>query len=177
MLNLAARLQKLSFAWYLAGLASVAALSIAAATADSVRGWAFPQPTDRARIVRVIDGDTFVAAIAGKRVRVRLLGVDTPETVKPDTAVQCFGKRASHASKRQLAGERVTLHYDVEHEDKYGRTLAYVEVRGRDYSAWLVRKGYARVLTIAPNEARAESYRRLEDRAQAQRRGLWGSCS
>ena len=62
-----------------------------------------------AGVVRVVDGDTIEARIGGRDEDVRLIGIDTPETVKPDTPVQCFGERASHFTKRRLTGRRVRL--------------------------------------------------------------------
>lgn len=130
---------------------------------DHARGWVFGTGQDRAKITRVVDGDTFVATINGKQTTVRLTGVDTPETVKPGTPVRCYGKAASRASKYRLSGRRVTLKYDFQRKDKYGRTLAYVKLSdGSDYGAWLVRKGYARALNIPPNTRHARLYRRLE---------------
>ncbi len=78
------------------------------------------------RVVRVVDGDTIEVRLDGRDEDVRLIGVDTPETVKPDTPVQCFGERASHFTKRRLTGKRVRLVFGVERRDVYGRLLAYV---------------------------------------------------
>jgi micrococcal nuclease len=107
---------------------------------------------------------------------VRLIGVDTPETVKPDTPVQCFGERASHFTKRQLTGRRVRLVFGVERRDVYGRLLAYVYLHGRFFNPTLVRRGLARSLTIAPNDRFAPRFRRLELVAARAGRGLWGAC-
>ncbi len=124
---------------------------------------------------RVVDGDTIVLR-GGERVR--YIGMDTPESVKPGTPVQCFAKAASHANDRLVAGERVKLRYDAERRDRYGRTLAYV-YRARDglfVNAALVRRGYARQLTIPPNVAHADLFRRLAARARESARGLWRAC-
>src|SRR3954467_6321127 len=90
------------------------------------------------RVQRVVDGDTIVLA-GGERVR--YIGVDTPESVKPGTPVQCFAKAASHFNARLVEGKRVRLRYDAEHQDRYGRTLAYVyrEADGLFVNAELVR--------------------------------------
>lgn len=129
-----------------------------------------------ARVVHVADGDTFDVRLDGSTARVRIIGVDTPETVKRGTKVQCFGPAASSFTKRQLQGQRVTLVYDRERHDRYGRTLAYVQLRGDDFGATLLRRGYARTLTVDPNTTRADTYARLERRAQGAGRGLWGAC-
>jgi micrococcal nuclease len=141
----------------------------------------------RARVVRVVDGDTVEARIGDAVADVRLIGVDTPETVKPGTPVQCFGERASHFTKRRLTGRRVRLVFGVERRDVYGRLLAYVYVGGpsswtearrgwRLFNAILMRRGLARSLTIPPNDRFAPRFRHLELAAARIGRGLWGAC-
>jgi micrococcal nuclease len=127
-------------------------------------------------VVRVIDGDTIVVRLGGREEDVRLIGVDTPETVKPGTPVQCYGERASHFTKRLLTGRRVRLVFGVERHDVYGRTLAYVHLGRRFVEAMLARRGLARSLTIPPNDRLAPLFRRLERRAALAGRGLWGAC-
>ena len=128
------------------------------------------------RVARVIDGDTIEVRLGGREEDVRLIGVDTPETVKPDTPVQCFGERASHYTKRRLTGQRVRLVFGVERRDVYGRLLAYVYLRGRFFNPTLVRRGLARSLTIPPNDRFAPRFRHLELTAARAGRGLWGAC-
>jgi micrococcal nuclease len=133
-----------------------------------------------ARVVRVVDGDTIVASVEGEDQYVRYIGVDTPETVKPGTPVQCFGPRASAENHRLVEGRTVRLVFDRERRDDYGRLLAYVyagtDEGARLINATLVRGGYARTLTIAPNTAHARQLARLEARAGQAGRGLWGAC-
>jgi micrococcal nuclease len=140
-----------------------------------------------ARVTRVVDGDTFEAQVAGDVQDIRLIGIDTPETVKPDTPVQCFGPQASRFTHRLLEGRRVLLVFGAERRDVYGRLLAYVHLRpaGRGaggaprsgfVNAMLVRRGLARSLTIPPNDRFAPLFRRLEARAAGAGRGLWGAC-
>jgi endonuclease YncB( thermonuclease family) len=141
------------------------------------RGAAGPA-TARGRVVRAIDGDTIEVAIAGEREDVRLIGVDTPETVKPGFPVQCFGPRASDFTHHILDGRTVSLAIGVERRDVYGRLLAYVHLgRRRFVNAILVRRGLARSLTIPPNDRFAPLFRRLELRAARAGRGLWGACA
>lgn len=132
-----------------------------------------------ARVERVVDGDTLVVRLAGgDRERVRLLAVDTPESVKPDAPVECFGRAAAAFTRRALDGERVRLVEDVEPRDRFDRLLAYVE-RARDglrVNEELVRRGYARVLVLRPNVRRERRLRELERQAQRAGRGLWGAC-
>ncbi len=127
-------------------------------------------------VTRVVDGDTVEVRLDGRREDVRLIGVDTPETVKPGTPVQCFGERASHFTKRNLTGQRVRLVFGVERRDIYGRLLAYVYLDGRFFNPILVRRGLARSLTIPPNDRFAPRIRRLELAAARAGRGLWGAC-
>ena len=130
----------------------------------------------RVEVARVIDGDTIEVLIGGRREDVRYIGVDTPETVKPDTAVQCFGMAASSFNHRLLEGRTVRLVFDRERRDVYGRLLAYVYLEGELVNAELVRRGLARTLTIAPNVRFAGLFSRLEQAAGRAGRGLWGVC-
>jgi micrococcal nuclease len=143
---------------------------------------ALTAPGARARVERTKDGDTAVlrfrdAAGVG-RVTVRYLGVDTPESVDPDEPVGCFGPEASHANQRWATGRRVRLDFDRERVDPYGRLLAALVPDGwrRSLSARLVAEGYGRVLTIPPNGADAPRLRRLQERAERRRVGLWRTC-
>jgi micrococcal nuclease len=129
-----------------------------------------------ATVVRAIDGDTIEVAVAGHREDVRLIGIDTPETVKPGTPVQCFGPRAHAFTRRVLTGRRVRLLVGVEPRDVYGRLLAYVHLGRRFVNAALVRRGLARTLTIAPNDRFAPLFHRLALRAARAGRGLWSAC-
>jgi micrococcal nuclease len=136
-----------------------------------------------AQVVRVIDGDTIEVSIGGQDEDVRYIGVDTPETVKPDTPVQCYGPQASAENHRLVDGRPVRLVFDRERRDVYGRLLAYVYTRDRGeaarsrfVNATLVRDGYARTLTIPPNTAHVSQLARLQSRAGRSGRGLWGAC-
>jgi micrococcal nuclease len=129
-----------------------------------------------ARVERVVDGDTILVRIDGRSERVRYIGVDTPESVKPGTRVQCFGKAAAAANRRLVAGREVRLEYDAEARDRYGRLLAYVYRDELLVNAELIRQGYAKPLEIAPNVAHAAELRRLALSARRARRGLWSRC-
>ena len=133
-----------------------------------------------AQLERVIDGDTIVAQVDGREERVRYIGIDTPETVKPNTPVQCFGPQAHELNARLLggAGTTLTLRFDRELRDRYGRLLAYV-YRARDglfVNARLIGAGAARTLPIAPNTAHAAQLSGLQHAARAAGRGLWAAC-
>jgi micrococcal nuclease len=130
------------------------------------------------QVVRVVDGDTIRVRLDGGRTeRVRYIGIDTPESVKPGTPVQCFAKKASHFNASLVSGRQVTLKTDVEERDRYGRLLAYVYADGRFVNRELVARGYARTLTIPPNVAHADEFARLARRAREAGVGLWQACS
>jgi micrococcal nuclease len=141
-------------------------------------GAAAPGVSGAATVERVVDGDTIVVRRAGRDERVRYIGMDTPESVKPGTPVQCYAKAASAANHRLVDGEQVRLVGDREARDRYGRTLAYV-YRARDglfVNAELVRRGYARTLEIAPNTAHAAQLQNLATQARKAHLGLWKRC-
>ena len=158
-------------------------LVLAAVTAvTSLAGWRLG--TDRAggdspsvRVVAVIDGDTIDVAWAGRRERVRLLGVDTPETVHPNRPVGCYGPEAAAFTHQRLEGRTVRLEFDRERRDRYGRLLGYVEVDGRRFNDELLAGGYARLLVIPPNGRHARAMLDVELGARSAARGLWGACT
>jgi micrococcal nuclease len=129
-----------------------------------------------AYVTRVVDGDTIEVRLDGRLEDVRYIGVDTPETVKPGTPVQCFGPRASSFDHRLVEHRRVRLVFGVERRDVYGRLLAYVYLGDRFVNAELVRRGLARTLTIPPNDRFATYLKRLEIAAARAGRGLWSTC-
>jgi micrococcal nuclease len=133
-----------------------------------------------ATVARVVDGDTIRVRIAGREESVRLIGIDTPESVKPGTPVQCFALAASARTKALLpVGTAVRLVRDVEERDRYGRLLAYV-YRARDglfVNLALVREGYAVALTIPPDVAHAAEFVAGAREAREQGRGLWSRCA
>lgn len=130
------------------------------------------------RVERVVDGDTVVVRAGGRLERVRYIGVDTPESVKPGVPVQCWAKRASRENAALVAGRPVRLVLGREPRDRYGRLLAYVYrvPDGLLVNERLVRDGAARTLTIAPNTALAARLAAVEAGARAAGRGLWGAC-
>lgn len=129
-----------------------------------------------AAVERVVDGDTIEVELDGAVEDVRYIGIDTPETVKPGTPVQCYGPEASERNHELVDGRRVRLVFDRERRDVYGRLLAYVYVGDQFVNGELVAGGYARTLEIAPNTAHAGQLERLQERASAAGRGLWGAC-
>lgn len=105
-------------------------------------------------VTRVVDGDTIVVNIDNVETKVRLIGINCPESVAPDdyyTENSADGVSASDFTKAQLEGKQVTLEYDVEKTDCYGRTLAYVYLDGVMFNKTLMEKGYAVIDTFEPN--------------------------
>jgi micrococcal nuclease len=148
-------------------------------------GWLWARgdgpPPAEGTVARVVDGDTVIVQAGSRTLDVRLLGIDTPETVDPHRPVGCYGPEASAYTKHLLTGRRVRLTYDRDLHDRYGRWLAYVYLRrtGRSdlfVNARLVAAGYARTLSIPPNTAHAAELAALERRAALAGAGLWSAC-
>jgi micrococcal nuclease len=133
-----------------------------------------------ATMISVVDGDTIDVSIGGHRERVRLIGIDTPETKKPNTPVQCYGPEATKFTKSLLPKD-VSLHLerDVVARDDFDRMLAYVYTAGdgQFVNLTIVRQGYARPLTIKPNAAHADEFVAAASAAQREHIGLWGTCT
>ena len=128
------------------------------------------QGTQWRRVVRVVDGDTL---LLDRKERVRLIGVDTPETVDPRRPVQRFGKEASDFTKRMVEGKKVRLEYDQDRKDRFGRTLAYVYLEdGTFLNAEIVKQGYGHAYTRFPFKY-LEEFRGFEREAREAQRGLW----
>ncbi len=137
-----------------------------------------PAPSGAYYVVdRVVDGDTIVVRTPKGDEHVRLIGVDSPESVKPDTPVQCFAIAASNYTKQALTDTLVRLEYDVDRYDRYGRTLAYVWVGTSMFNERLVRDGYAVVETVPPDVKYADLFVAAERDARRHDRGLWSACA
>lgn len=133
---------------------------------------------ERTVVSKVVDGDT-LELVSGKTVR--FIGIDTPETVDPRRPVGCFGKEASNETKGLLSGKEVILQKDVSDTDKYGRLLRLIFLplpNGQILfvNDYLVREGFARVLTYPPDVKYNEKFRQAENEAKENKRGLWGNC-
>ena len=131
--------------------------------------------SDYLQVKSVVDGDTFwVYDGSEKGLKVRLIGVDTPETVHPRKPVEHYGMEASEYVKSLLEGSRVRLEYDVGPIDRYGRALAYVYLEnGTFLNVELLKRGYARIMTIPPNVKHANYFLKVERKARNKKRGLW----
>jgi endonuclease YncB( thermonuclease family) len=136
-------------------------------------------PPDVGRVERTVDGDTLVVDLGGDRETIRLVGVDTPETVDPDQSVECFGPEASHHLAELLPPDTlVRLERDVEPRDRYGRLLAYLYRTSDDLfvNHDLVAGGYAEARSYPPNTALDPELQAAQRQAQTGHAGQWGAC-
>jgi micrococcal nuclease len=145
-----------------------------------------PGGYEEALVVRAVDGDTIEVEVVG-RVEgpaaggaepggiydVRLVGIDTPESVSPRDPVECFGPEASDAAAALLEGQTVRMVRDVEEEDSFGRLLRYVYLGGELANARLVANGYANAYEYPPNVRHSDLFAQLESEARDGARGLW----
>ncbi len=133
---------------------------------------------------RVVDGDTLHVRLGGSDVTVRMIGINAPESVKPDSPVECYGPEASDYAKAALTDRQVTLEFDRSQgrTDQYGRTLAYVWLEQSDGSRTLfnlqaVRSGNARERQyVRTPYAWKRAFTNAQRRARAAHAGLWGTC-
>lgn len=126
------------------------------------------------RVIRVVDGDTVEVNIQGTKEKVRLIGVDTPETVHPTIGEEPYGIEASDFTKEKLTDQTVELEFDVEERDRYGRLLAYVWLDGEMFNEVLLSDGYAQIATYPPNVRYVERFQVAQQEAREAERGLWG---
>ncbi len=137
-----------------------------------------------ARVTRVIDGDTLKVRLAGgQTITVRLIGIDTPETRKPGTPVECGGPDATARMKklalRRGVGRTVTLTTDPTQDslDRYGRVLAYVKTGGADLGRSMIASGWAMTYVFERDFGRVSTYRRAQASAKGKPgRGVWRKC-
>jgi micrococcal nuclease len=157
-------------------LVGVAALVLAVTTR---RDGAASLPPDVGVVEWVVDGDTIDIDIGGREERVRLIGIDTPELHTETGASECMAREAREFSVSQLpAGTEVRLERDVVGRDDYGRLLAYVYRRDDEVmiNELVISAGYARPLTIAPNDAHRDRFVAAAHAAEAADLGLWSAC-
>ncbi len=119
-----------------------------------------------ARVTEVLDGDTVVLSTGEK---VRIIGINAPETHEP------LGDEATRALAALVANRPLQVTVGTEKRDRYGRTLAYLDVTGRDAGLALVRQGLAAAVAFPPDTTRLDQYLAVEREARSARRGLWGN--
>lgn len=136
-------------------------------------------PTEEARVVRIVDGDTIIIDRGHGDERLRYIGIDTPESVKPDTPVQFMAEEAAAVNERLVGGREIVLERDVSEVDPFGRLLRYVWFR--DGERWLfvnlelVRRGFAHAVTYPPDVHWLDVLRRAEREARSAGVGLWAA--
>lgn len=136
-----------------------------------------------AKVIRVIDGDTFEAQVGNKIEKIRLIGVNCPEST---TKVELFGIEASNFTTNILSNKEVFLEFDIQYLDKYGRVLAYVwlsipkgineeEIKTKMFNAILLLEGYAQVYTVLPNVKYVDYFVKFQKEAREKNKGVWGT--
>ncbi len=130
---------------------------------------------DKYLVIKVVDGDTYKINYEGKEQKVRLIGVDTPESVHPDKEKNTkYGKQASNYVKQLIENQYITLEFDVSKTDKYGRLLAYVYLEdGEMLNEKLIKEGYAQVATYPPNVKYVDTFKSLQEEARKNKVGFW----
>lgn len=130
-------------------------------------------------VVKVIDGDTIEVENGTGREKIRLIGIDTPETSDPRKKVECYGREASNTMKNLILGKRVRLEEDPTQmkEDIYGRSLRYVYLDKELINAYLIREGFAYEYTYKVPYLQQESFKQLEKNAREKEVGLWSPTS
>ncbi|MEI7620273.1 MAG: thermonuclease family protein [Candidatus Falkowbacteria bacterium] len=132
-------------------------------------------------VVKVVDGDTITVIVDGKKIGIRMIGLDTPETVDPRKKVQCFGREASDKSKELLSGKKVRLESDDTQgdKDKYDRLLRYVFLEdGTLFNKWMIENGFGFEYTYDSNPYKYQfDFQAAENLARENNRGLWASTA
>jgi len=130
-----------------------------------------------ARVIKVVDGDTVTVSIGGKSETIRIIGINTPETVDPRKSVECFGQKASDKAREQLNGKAVQLEADATQgeRDKYSRLLRFVWLDNGtvDFGAMMIQEGYAYEYTYSTPYSYQAKYKELQKEAEQGKRGLW----
>lgn len=129
-------------------------------------------------VIKVVDGDTIVVDLGGERITLRLIGIDTPETVDPRKPVQCFGIEASNKAKELLGGKKVKLEDDPSQGDKdtYDRLLRYIYLEdGTFFNELMIKEGYAFEYTYDTPYKYQEQFKEAENHARTNKLGLWAN--
>lgn len=140
-----------------------------------------PPKRELYKVIKVVDGDTLDVSINGKIEGLRLIGINTPETVDPRRPVQCFGVEASNRAKELLEGKLITLEFDDSQgeRDKYARLLRYVLLSdGTNFNGLMISEGYAYEYTYNLPYRYQQEFKQAEVRARESKKGLWadGVC-
>jgi len=180
----ALRLRRCRVLVVLAAAVAVPAAGCATGVTGQPPAGSAPPDAQRAEVVSVADGETVDVRAVGagplpeETTTVRLLEVDTPETVHPDQPVECYGPQASRFTKTRLAGKRVWLQTDAELRGRYNRALRYLWLDAEThFNVTLVERGYATASLYEPNDRHWDQVSAAEADARDAGRGLWGACA
>jgi len=132
---------------------------------------------EEAKIIRVIDGDTVEVLLSGQKEKVRVIGINTPETIDPRRPVQCFGKEASSHAKEILTEQNVVLESDSTqtNRDKYNRLLRYIFLNEVDFGKSMIAEGFAYEYTYNIPYKYQSDYKEAEKEARNAQKGLWAN--
>lgn len=145
---------------------------VAAETPAPVEEKLIPDNFEKTQVIRVIDGDTII--VSGDR-RIRLIGIDTPETVHPEKEAEPYGEESSAFAKKILEGKTVYLEKDQSDRDQFDRLLRYVYLEdGTFFNLIMVERGYAQTMRTEPNIKHADLLQQAQLIAKQERKGLWG---
>ncbi len=162
-------------------LMALVTLAVAGCDVETTPGTTAVSGDTGVRVVRVVDGDTIIVEIDGREERLRYIGVDTPESVQPNTPVECFGREASAENARLVEGKRVELERDTSNRDRFNRLLRYVYVVENGQRTFvnqaLVANGFAYASTFPPDVRHEDTLRAAQREARDESRGLWGACT
>lgn len=131
-------------------------------------------------VTYVVDGDTFRAKVQNEEITIRMLGINTPETVDPRKSPECYGEQASLETKKLLQNKGVRLELNPNREvlDKYGRYLTYVYLEdGLLLNQYLIEKGFAKEYTYGTPHSMRNTFKVIEKTARKEKKGLWGFCN
>ncbi|WP_431841068.1 thermonuclease family protein [Calidifontibacter indicus] len=162
------------------GTAAPSSTSSTQASAVQASSAANAASGDLLQVAGITDGDTIKVWVNGQREPVRLLGVDTPESKKPNTAVACYAKEAASKMQSLVQSKQVRLVADPTQadRDRYNRLVRYVVLPdGSDVSQLMIAGGFGREYTDAAPYAKQGAFRVAQSQAQAAKRGLWGACT
>lgn len=131
-------------------------------------------PFGNYKVTRVVDGDTIKVMFNGKEEYLRFIGVDTPESVHPDTSKNVAeGIVASEFTTKMLEGKDIGIEFDVQQRDHYGRLLGYVYYNGKMFNEVLLEEGYAKLATYPPNTKYVEEFTKIQEQARDNKKGFW----
>ncbi len=148
--------------------------------ASSTKATSAKPATPTYNVIKVVDGDTLAIEKDGKSVTLRLIGLDTPETVDPRKEVQCYGIEASNKAKSLLSQARISIEADSSQGtlDKYGRTLAYVILPdGTNFNEYMIREGYGYEYTYNDPYRYQTQFKAAEESARTEKKGLWNPAA